>query len=113
MWEGAGEFRYKGIWYDVVKMEKRPDGSIIYHCIADQADTNLFSEMADLLRKKDKDMDTGKFPVKNYRVLAFHPSTSFIAMVQPFGLVQTHGFMYSRIYSAPRLDIASPPPQIS
>jgi hypothetical protein len=39
------EFRYHGEMYDVVRTETLDDGSTMYHCIADHAETHLYSQI--------------------------------------------------------------------
>jgi hypothetical protein len=39
------EFRYQGDMYDLVRSDTLADGSIVYHCIADHEETNLYSEI--------------------------------------------------------------------
>ncbi len=43
--ESDKEFRYQGEMYDVVRTETLADGSMIYHCIPDHAETHLYKEI--------------------------------------------------------------------
>lgn len=43
--EEEKEFRYQGEMYDLVRAEHLADGSIVYHCIPDHAETHLYSEI--------------------------------------------------------------------
>ena len=36
------EFSYKGHMYDIVRMEKHPDGSIVYHCFKDEKEKEIY-----------------------------------------------------------------------
>jgi hypothetical protein len=39
------EFRYHGDMYDLVRIDSLSDGSMVYHCIADHEEANLYSEI--------------------------------------------------------------------
>jgi len=43
--EADKEFRYRGDMYDIVRTETLADGNMIYHCIADHAETHLYNEI--------------------------------------------------------------------
>ena len=112
-WEGEDEFQLEGIWYDVIKKEQLPDRSILYYCIADHGDTNLFSEMAAMVKKRQKDTKTGKTAVKNtYKLQTFYPSEALNAVDLPFGESQSHSYSYSLFYTSPKLKSESPPPRL-
>ena len=111
-WEGENEFRYRGMWYDVVKKERLTYHSIVYHCIADHRDTNLFSEMASLIRKQQNDSEKGKIPLKHVnKIQTFCPSPFEDMAGLPFGESQKHAFSYLLLYSSLKLQRENPPPQ--
>ena len=39
------EFSYKGHMYDIVQMEKHPDGNIVYHCFKDEKEKELYQNI--------------------------------------------------------------------
>ncbi len=41
------EFRYLGHMYDVVHIENKNDGTIIYHCIKDEKENAIYRDIAD------------------------------------------------------------------
>ena len=43
--EHEHEFRYKGEMYDVVRIETTSTGGKIFHCIADQVETELYAQI--------------------------------------------------------------------
>ena len=111
-WEGEDEFLFNGIWYDVISKERLANHAMLYHCIADHEDTNIFEQTASLLRKQHSDTENGKSLTKSFNKLQiFYPSAALSATGLPFGESQTHTFAYQQRYSAIAGETSSPPPQ--
>ncbi|WP_147309561.1 hypothetical protein [Marixanthomonas ophiurae] len=112
IWEDGEEFRYKGIMYDVVKMETVDKETTIYHCLTDTQETNLLAELQDILKKNKKTKNNRKNPVKTF----FKVFNKIPPQQQKQGIVIFERnpeviFHYVNYYNPPKLDISSPPPK--
>lgn len=50
-WIEDHEFRFQGTMYDVVRQEKDSSGAIIYYCITDHQETQLFAQLDEWVQK--------------------------------------------------------------
>lgn len=111
-WENDKEFRYEGVMYDVVKKEIPDNNTIIYYCITDKAETTLFADLDEEVKKSMHTKNNRNNALKNlYKILSdiYSPIQKHM-----WPLYQTNKAItctYLSNYSFPVFDILSPPPQ--
>ncbi len=111
IWKDHEEFRYKGMMYDIVRVEILDENTKVYHCISDSQETNLIAKYNKELKKKRKDKNNRTNLVK---------SIKYIEKINPLpqkeelafsGNVIRPNFVYHDNYASLSLEILSPPPK--
>ncbi len=112
IWESDDEFRYKGDMYDIVKKEILNDSTIIYHCINDKQETELFANLDELVKKNmGKDNPVKHAAEKLFKVLSLIYLKDHIS--SELNELYNSGWysMYNIHYVSPFIAIKTPPPQ--
>lgn len=111
-WEEENEFTYKGKMYDVVKKELLADSSIRYYCIDDQQETELFSELNDLIKKNtDSDNPISQAAKKLLKFLSLlYINEKWTTNSNNFNLSALLQ-LYKDNYTSPQLNLNFPPPK--
>ena len=112
-WQDETEFEYHGILYDVVRQKKLDDGSIVYYCLQDAKETDLFTSLADLLDKAVNSRKNCKTPVNNFfslftQICLPPVETTF----RPYLRNADINRATQAPYASPFLTISSPPPKL-
>jgi hypothetical protein len=114
-WSEDNEFSYKGSRYDIVRMEKRTDGSVTYLCLNDAREDELFRQMDENLStqldaNKTCNGKTGKLLLK---LLAF----DYFCSSEKTAFYQTEAILIPSTSTPSQMDlsfdITTPPPRIS
>ncbi|MEP7321254.1 MAG: hypothetical protein ABI761_05020 [Saprospiraceae bacterium] len=111
-WEDENEFLFQGMMYDVVRRDTSADGSINYYCISDDQETILFAELEESIRKSNKQENRSQELTKKFFSLFFNlyfeKNTTFFTAADLNACLHWNVFI---AYSAPYLNIVSPPPR--
>jgi hypothetical protein len=70
-WTEENEFSWNGNLYDVVRSEKKSDGTMNYYCLNDSKEEELFSKLDDHLSNELNTKSTGKTGKLILKLLAF------------------------------------------
>lgn len=112
-WRKDHEFQLDGQLFDVVRSEQPDEDTTLYFCISDQQETVLFANLDELLRKNNDPLKrTGKtlqIFLKLFSNFYFQPFKGGEACfdVSP----RPKPWKFSTPYSAPFINILSPPPK--
>jgi hypothetical protein len=113
-WEHSKEFEYKGMMYDVVRKIILDETTILYYCVSDTQETELFAYLEDEIKKSMDTKKDGKNSSKNlFKLLSgiYAQPQKHVSPVVETGITFT--CEYSHHYSSPELVITSPPPKIA
>jgi hypothetical protein len=113
-WTDENEFSYKGNRYDVVRSEKKTDGSISYFCLNDSKEDELFSQLNENLSNQSdaNKMTNGKSGKLLLKLLAF----DYFSVKEESSVYLTVSSIIPRAFipalSCFHTEITTPPPQI-
>jgi hypothetical protein len=111
-WKEDGEFRYHGEMYDVVRSKTRGDGTILYYCIADKAETQLFKQLEQYIGNRINNQENsskGKtYLIKLFTTIFSLKSNLFRIILLPLDIP-----LYDKInlYESRLIDVDLPPPK--
>jgi hypothetical protein len=112
-WEDENEFRYQGAMYDVVRIEKKDDSTIIYYCVSDEQETILFANLDEQVKKNMDSKNNGINPIKNlFKILSTLHYTQDTHTSTFFQIKESGEGEFAFVYFSPALDILSPPPKM-
>jgi len=111
-WEHSKEFKYKGMMYDIVRKVIIDESTIVYYCVSDTQETELFASLDELIKKNMNRKNDGNNPAKDLFKLLSHvysqPEKHDYAV---FETTTAFTCEYPQHYSSPVLAITSPPPK--
>ncbi len=110
-WEFTDEFKYNGMWYDVVARKPQGAHHTVFYCLKDSDETRLYARYAqhfkDAKNTKKHRHVSSKISFK-YLPRQNYFSTQELATTLENALLP---FFRSSGYRSPHLEITSPPPQ--
>ena len=106
-WEDEKEFRYNGIMYDVINKKYNAAGEMELSCIADEKETELWSDLTKL-SKKNNSTQTEQNLVKTFGSVFIPSEKIFIAFCLTKSFV---GFSVTPQFLSIEGDVLSPPPK--
>ncbi len=110
-WKDENEFSLHGILYDIVKRTKDENGVSMFYCITDDQETALFAGLNDQVNKNTDARKNEKNALTNFFKLQSTLSSIPEYKANLSALEQKNYALISYFYSAPAIDILSPPPK--
>ena len=107
-WRDKKEFKYKGVMYDVVKIEKIDSEITIYHCITDHLEMKLLAKL-EAQKEKDSKQDKNS-PTKEAIKLFFKVETSKFQHIFSLNSKPSVNIKIVNFYDSRRPETLSPPP---
>ena len=107
-WEHDREFRHNKMMYDIVKKETNSKGELIVHCILDKKETQLWSDLTELVKKNSSSHQAIKNLVKLFNSV-FLPSAKIT--IDSFSDASLIHHRFSATIPFAENEIASPPPK--
>jgi hypothetical protein len=112
VWLKDNEFRYHGRMYDVVKKVEDSNHTVVYFCISDNQETELFAHLDDLVKKNMDPEKRPNAPLKNMFKLLSHLYYESNKTEVFNNLPETEKKWYfNDLYADPFLTDLSPPPR--
>lgn len=110
-WKEANEFNYKGVMYDIVKIEKSDVGTI-YHCIADHREMELLKQLEIQINKdkstKNNKNNLAKNLIKILPKIESQTESDSVLIHVPEANISTEALQF---YNSIKLEFISPPPR--
>lgn len=113
-WTRKGkEFRVGEQMYDVVQTEEH-DGHIIYNCVSDVQETELFANLGNMVRNNlgGEDSPNGNMLRNLFKLYACDEFPQFEYSLFLFEFDESACFNYLKPFSSSSLDIDLPPPEL-
>lgn len=111
-WQKENEFIYQGNMYDVVRKEVLEDATIVYHCINDKQEAQLFANLDEMVKKHmDTDSPANKTAKKLFKIF----SLSDVQELHKWASIDFNSTTplsrYINHYISSELSIEGPPPK--